>query len=278
LVKEEGEGYLAHEVVEQIQKAINYAYEQLDIVDRNLATVTQYLSIDFPRWTSLRRWLKGKDHYPDGEYAYLFGHETDSFNFDQKMGFDLTHFLDHKPKTVLTALMMYLFHRIEESLDGSLVSIYLDEGWQYLDNFYWQHKLKKWLPTLRKLNCHLVLATQSPSSVVESPLKNIILDNSATQIYFVNPQTDQKYYIDGFHLTESEFEIIKHADPSTRLFLVKQEHQSSVCQLNLSFLEDYLTVLSGNKKTVQLLDHLRKEVGNDPKVWLPLFYEKRKAL
>ncbi len=106
----------------------------------------------------------------------------------------------------------------------------------------------------------------------------MILDNCATNIYFANPQAKEQHYIDGFNLTESEFTAIKSNEPNSRLFLVKQEHESALCKLNLSHMPDALAILSANKSTINLLDSIRREVGNDPRDWLPLFYQKRQLL
>ena len=132
-------------------------------------------------------------------------------------------------------------------------------------------KLKKWLPTLRKLNCHIVFATQSPKSVVSSPISHTILDNCATNIYFANPQAKPEHYIEGFNLTESEFACIRENEPQSRLFLYKQGHESALGKLNLGHLKDLLKIMSGTQATVNLLTHIREEVGDDPKVWLPIF-------
>ncbi|MBU1558587.1 MAG: VirB4 family type IV secretion/conjugal transfer ATPase, partial [Gammaproteobacteria bacterium] len=242
---------------------------------RTLTNVSKLLPISFPRWSALRRWLRGNENHPEGEYAYLFDNDHDALEMHTKMGFDMTHFLDNESSTVLVALTMYLFHRLKQSLDGRLVTVLLDEGWQYLDNAYWQQALKKMLPTFRKLNCHLVLATQSPASVVDSSISHVILDNCATQIYFANPQAKEKHYIDGFNLTDSEFLTIKENEANSRLFLVKQEHDSVLCTLDLSHMSDELAVLSSNKKTIRLLDQIREESVLPVKEWLPIFQERR---
>ena len=278
LIKNDDEETLPAPVMDQVMQCVDYVFEHLEPSHRNLSNAAKLLSIDFSRWSNLRRWLRGDKEHIEGEYAYIFDNEVDDLSMHRKMGFDMTHFLDHEPKSILVALTMYLFHRLETSLDGCLVTVLLDEGWQYLDNDYWQKKLRKWLPTLRKLNCHLVFATQSPASVVESPLQNIILDNCATNIYFSNPQAKREHYIDGFNLTHSEFRSIKENDPSCHLFLLKKEHESCLCKLNLSHMGDVLAVFSGNKSTLNLLEKLRQEVGSNPKKWLPLFYERRLAL
>lgn len=263
---------LAPDTVEQLRHCIQYAYEQLATEHRYLSNIVQILPVDFPHWSALRRW------FGEGEYAYLFDNPVDGLTLSGKMGFDMTHFLDKEPSSVRTAVLMYLFHRIDLSMNGQLVSIKMGEGWQYLDDPYWRNKLQRWLPTIRKRNGHMVLDTQSPSTVINSPIRHILQDNIATQIFFCNPQAKAADYIDGFSLTDSEFAFIKKHDPSSRLFLIKQENDSVVCRLNLGQLPDVLAVLSGNEKTVRLLDSIRAQVGDDPEDWLPVFHERRQSI
>lgn len=274
LIKKEGEQEVDEEIAGPLRQCVDYAYDHLADSYRHLTQVTKRLPLHFPRWPALRRWLRGSADRPSsGEYAYLFDNPTDALTLPLKMGFDMTHFLDNEPATVLAAVMHYLFYRIELILKESkqLVSIFLDEAWQYLDNPYWQNKLRKWLPTLRKLNCHLIFATQSPRSVAESAISHILLDNCATQIYFANPQAKPVHYIDGFNLTETEFNCIKNNEVQSRLFLYKQGHESSLARLNLAHLNDFLKVMSGTQQTVTLVSDLRRQVGENPEDWLPLF-------
>ena len=48
------------------------------------------------------------------------------------LGFDMTKILD--APTIRTPAMMYLFHRIEQRLDGTPAIIVVDEGWKALDD------------------------------------------------------------------------------------------------------------------------------------------------
>lgn len=269
---------LSSDVIESLTKCIHYAYDHLSPEHRTFSNATKILPIHFEKWSSLRRFLKsdGKNH--DGDYAYIFDNSIDSLHLQKKIGFDLTHFLDNEPEHICTPLMMYLFHRVDLSINdlmnNNLTSVYLDEGWQYLFNAYWREKLSRVLPTWRKKNAFIVIGTQSPSSVVNSPIRNVIMDNIATQIYFANPQAKSEDYVDGLKLSESEFEMIRKNTPDSRLFLVKQEHDCVICRLNLSNLPEVLSVLSGNTKSVMLLDEVRLIVGDDPKKWIPLFLKR----
>lgn len=275
LVKNETEVELPSDIVAAVTTCIEYAFQHLAPHHRQLSHIVSMLPVNFPRWSALRRWLRQHDRYAEGEYAYLFDNPIDNFQFSIKTGFDMTHFLDNESPTVRMAVFMYIMHLLKLKMNGQLLSIYLDEGWQYAADPYWVERLKKDFPTLRKYNAHLIFATQSPASVVQSALRNVILDNCATSLFFANPQAKKEHYIDGFNLTEAEFATVQGNEPNSRLFLLKQEHESSLCRLNLSHMQDTLAVLSGNKKTVQLLDRIRNEVGDDPETWLPLFYKWR---
>ena len=278
LVKKDDEAVLDDEIMKYISQCIEYNFEHLAKEHRKLSNIAKLLPINFPRWASLRRWLR-KDHaHPEGEYAYLFDNDTDELQMHSKMGFDMTHFLDHEPSNVLTALSMYLMHRLNMSLDGRLVSIWIDEGWQFLQNPYWQHELRQTMPTYRKLNAHLNLATQSPHTVLTSPIRHVIMDNIAQGIYFANPNAKEEEYMGGLNLTRSEYAAIANNDPSSRLFLIKQDQVSTLCRLNLAHMPDELAVMSGNQSTVRLLDELRREFGDDPEILRPLFYKRRREL
>jgi type IV secretion system protein VirB4 len=255
-----------------LKNCVDYAYDHLSDEHRHLSQIVKILPVDFSYWLELSRWLKASDGQGNGEFSYLFDNTRDILQCHRKIGFDMTHFLDNEPLAVRTALLMYLFHWIKQQLTGQLVAIYLDEAWQYLTDPYWQKELKRLLPTLRKLNAFLVLATQSSASICESPLSAMILDNCATQIYFPNPQAKDCHYIDNFNLSDAEYVFIKNNTPHCRKFLIKQGQGSSVCKLDLSHSPEVISVLSANEKNIRLLDLLRKKY-NDVDMWLKEYFK-----
>ena len=76
--------------------------------------------------TRLQSWIKTEEN------GWLFNNANDTFNLSSVFGFDMTSVLSNP--TVRTAALMYLFHRIDELLDGTPVLIFLDEGWRLLDD------------------------------------------------------------------------------------------------------------------------------------------------
>lgn len=274
LCKKEGETVLEAELLEPLNFGIDYAFDKLLPEHRQLSNIVKVIPINFSRWPQLRRWLKADGKREAGVYAYLFDNATDSLHSKDKMGFDMTHFLDNEPPQVRTALLMYLFYWIRSKLDGRLMAIWLDEAWQYFTDSYWESALKKTLPTFRKLNAFLVMATQSASSVAQSSLRNMVLDNSATQIFFPNPDGRAEYYQEGFSLTASEFMFIKENEAKSRQFLIKQGHSSVIARLDLGHMRQLISLLSADRKSILRLDQLRQQYGNAPEKWLPYFLNK----
>lgn len=66
--------------------------------------------------------------------------------------------------------------------------------------------------------------------------------------------------------------------PESHRFLVKQGHDSVVVELDLSGMDDALSVLSGRTETTALLDRLRAELGDDYALWRDPFHDQRRFL
>lgn len=204
----------------------------------------------------------------DGDRAWLFDNETDQLSLDARaVGFDMTQLLDD-PVT-RTATMLYLFHRVEERMDGTPSIIVIDEGWKALDDDVFVTRIRDWEKTIRKRNGIVGFATQSAADALESRIASAIIEQSPTQIFLPNPKAQERDYCKGFGLTRHEFNLIRTLPDTSRCFLIKHGGDSVVARLNLKGDEDLLTVLSGRERSVRRLDALRAEVGDDPAVWLP---------
>ena len=217
-------------------------------------------------WSRLRSW------WGDGERAWLFDSEHDLTDLGaESVGFDMTQILDDP--VVRTPAMMYLFHRVEERLDGSPAIIVVDEGWKALDDDVFVRRIKDWEKTIRKRNGVVGFATQSAQDALESRIASAIIEQAATQIFMSNPKARREEYIDGFGLSEHELELVRSIPDTAHCFLIKHGNDSVVARLNLTGEKDLLTVLSGRERTVRLLDEIRVETGDDPAAWLPRLLE-----
>lgn len=218
-------------------------------------------------WSRLRPWW-GK-----GERAWLFDNPEDLTDLTiATVGFDMTVLLDDP--VLRTPAMMYLFHRVEERLDGAPAIVVVDEGWKALDDDVFVRRIKDWEKTIRKRNGVVGFATQSAQDALESRIASAIIEQAATQIFMVNPKGRAEDYITGFGLTPHEFDLIRSLPDSAHCFLIKRGGESVVARLDLSGEEDLLTILSGRERTVRLLDEIRASVGDDPADWMSPLLER----
>lgn len=202
-----------------------------------------------------------------GEHAWLFDNADDRLDLDAAtLGFDMTQLLDDP--TLRTPAMMYLFHRVEQRLDGHPTLIVIDEGWKALDDDVFVARIKDWEKTLRKRNGLVGFATQSAQDALESRIASAIIEQAATQIFMANPKAQARDYCDGFGLTQHEFELVRTLPDTARCFLIKHGTDSVVARLNLAGAPELLTVLSGRESTVRKLDALRERLGDAPEAWM----------
>lgn len=208
----------------------------------------------------------------DGDLAWLFDNAADALDLDQRtVGFDMTQVLDDP--SVRTPAMMYLFHRVEQRLDGEPTIIVVDEGWKALDDDVFVQRIKDWEKTIRKRNGIVGFCTQSAQDALSSRIASAIIEQAATQIFMVNPKAQESEYCGGFGLTRHEFDLIRTLPDTARCILIKHGADSVVARLNLSGMPDLLTVLSGRESTVRRLDALRQQWGDAPGDWLPHLLE-----
>ena len=201
-----------------------------------------------------------------GEHAWLFDNAVDALDLDARtLGFDMTALLDSP--TLRTPTMLYLFHRVDERLDGEPTMILIDEGWKALDDPVFAARIRDWLKTLRKRNALVGFATQSARDALDSRISAAIVEQTATMIFTPNPRARPEDYCEGFGLSEHELELIRQLPAHSRCFLVRHANHSVVARLDLAGEPDLLTVLSGREASVRKLDRLREELGDAPAAW-----------
>ena len=205
----------------------------------------------------------------DGEHAWLFDNPADRLAFDNRvLGFDMTELLEDR--RLRTPVLMYLFHRIEDCLDGSPTMILIDEAWKALDDPMFAQRIRNWMKTLRKRNGMVGFATQSAADALNSSISSAIVEQTATAIFMPNSKAREEEYCTGFGLSAQELEFVRSLPAHSRCFLVRHANSSVVVRLDLSGMPDILTILSGRESSVRRLDELRASVGDDPARWYPL--------
>ncbi len=254
----------------KISEAIEGNYK-LDFNHRTLENLAPFLGLGGAGSLSKRLAM----WYGKGTHKNLFGNTEDVLKFEQPFyGFEMGEILEDK--VGLPPVLAYLFHRVNLALNGEPTLIVLEEGWKLLDNPYFAPRIKDWLQTIRKRNGFVIFLTPNIETAIHSSIGDTLVQQSATSIFLPNYKATSEAYCGAFKLSEREFEWIRSMGPQERCFLIKHGQDSVIARLDLSGMEKFIRVLSGTSKNVGLLDDIRKEVGEAPEAWLPLFQERTK--
>jgi type IV secretion/conjugal transfer VirB4 family ATPase len=162
------------------------------------------------------------------------------------------------------AVLAYLFHRIEDRLDGRPTLLIVDEGWLALDDDGFAGQLREWLKTLRKKNASVVFATQSLSDIDNSPIAPAIIESCPTRLLLPNeraiePQIAAIYR--RFGLNDRQIEILARAMPK-RDYYSQSRRGNRLFELGLS--DVALALCAASSKTDQAaIDRILAEHGRE---------------
>ena len=212
----------------------------------------------------------------DGLMGFLLDASSDTLSFNSDgtkplfTVFEIESLMQMGDRFVLPVLT-YLFRRIEKSLRGQPAMIVLDEAWVMLGHPVFKEKIREWLKVLRKLNCCVVMATQSLSDMSKSGIMDVLVENCPTKIFLPNP--DAAAYEESINLYRSmglndrQLEIIFHARKKRDYYLVQGLHRR-LYSLALGPLTLAFTGVS-DKESLASIQALEKRFKDDwPREWL----------
>ncbi|MBN9241206.1 MAG: conjugal transfer protein TrbE [Mesorhizobium sp.] len=162
------------------------------------------------------------------------------------------------------AVLAYLFHRIEDRLNGEPTLIIVDEGWLALDDEGFAGQLREWLKTLRKKNASVVFATQSLSDIDGSAIAPAIIESCQTRLLLPNeraiePQITAIYR--RFGLNDRQIEILARAMPK-RDYYCQSRRGNRLFELGLA--DVALALCAASSKTDQAaIDRIVAEHGRE---------------
>lgn len=157
----------------------------------------------------------------DGIWSRFFNGRNDSIEFSRFTTISVDDILDFKDAA--RAFLLYLFHRIEKSLDGAPTIIYLEEAWFALEDPIFSQKLKEWLKRLAKMNVIVVMATQSALDAADSKAFASILDNVPTMVFLPNARAKafRKLYKDAFQLEDHQIDLLSQITAKKDYFVMQ---------------------------------------------------------
>ena len=182
-----------------------------------------------------------KQYTIDGNMGHLVDAEEDGLDLSDFMTFEIENLMNMDQKYALPVLL-YLFRRIEESLDGRPTLIILDEAWLMLGHPEFRGKIREWLKSMAKKNCSVLMATQQLGDAAKSGILDVIIESTACRIFLPNSNALQEeampLYL-NMGLNRRQIEIIASAIPKRDYYYVSEEgrrlYQLALGPLALAF-------------------------------------------
>jgi type IV secretion system protein TrbE len=159
-----------------------------------------------------------------GPMGSLLDADHDMLGDGRFLSFETENLMQLDDKAVIPVLL-YLFRRIEQRLDGSPTLILLDEAWSYLQHQLFRNRLKDWLKTMRRRNAAVVMATLQISDIANSEIADVILENCPTKILLPNAESKNlgsREFYERVGLNERELEILQMSVPKQHYYVVSK--------------------------------------------------------
>jgi type IV secretion system protein VirB4 len=216
------------------------AVMSMPAADRNVGELRAFFdSTPEGAGVRLEKWIWGN------ELGWVVDAPTVSIRFGQISGFDTTSLFDN-PRARGPA-MFYLFHRVEQMLDGSPLLLTVDEGWKVLlDETFCPFIIGK-SRAIRSKGGILVFITQSPKEFAQSGIASVLVDQCANQIHLANPRGRREDYVNVFGLSDGQFDALHELQVGDGQFLLIQGDKGVVAGLPMQGLETFIPILSARE-------------------------------
>ena len=183
--------------------------------------------------------LKPFAQIKEGYMSSLLDAKEDGFKKGKFQTFEISNLMGLDTR-LSTPVLLYLFHKIQCSLDGRPTFIIIDEGWLIMLHETFMTYWIEFLRTIRKNNACVLLATQSLSDIINSPHVNFINESCFTKVFLPNPaarEVDNKTFYQAFGLNERQIEIISSAVRKKHYYVTARDTGHRLIDLGLKNLE-----------------------------------------
>ena len=142
--------------------------------------------------------------------GYLLDGDRDDINYAAFNAFEISGLLERDK--IAPAVLTYLFFQIQRRLKGAPSLLVVDEAWTAMKDPLFSEKIRGWLKTFRKLNCAVILATQSIADVVNSTIRDAVFESCPTKILLANPDAKGQqlgaFYREFLQLNERQINLV----------------------------------------------------------------------
>jgi type IV secretion system protein TrbE len=212
----------------------------------------------------------GLAHYALGGGAgELLDAADDSLRQHHFMVFEMSHLLARGDKD-LVPVILSLFHRIEQRLDGRPTLIPIDEAWLMVLRSAFGQKIEEWLRTLRKKNAAVIFTSQSLTDVERCAQRTIIVESCQTKIFLPNAEARTTQSAQLYHdlgLNEREIELLAAATPKKH-YLYHSPLGRRLFDLGLGRAALSFAGVGGREDIRQVMTCVKAHGAQWPAVWL----------
>lgn len=188
----------------------------------------------------------------NGRYARYFDNDQDTFDFKSNWtAVEVGKLL--VDETLAGAFVEYLFHRIEQRLDGRPTLIYLEECWFLFRSKLFSDRIDNWLRTFAKKEAFLVMTTQGIDEIARSEIFATIIDNVPNRIFLPNENAfaHKEMYRSKFGLNDTQIERIRSATGKQDYYVVNPARSR---MLKIKFPAEVLAALRSDSIAQKALD------------------------
>jgi len=244
--------------------------------DANERTMTHFLgTIQDMRLRELLAYYAGE--HPGG---LLLDGDSNEIRYKHLTVFEMEHVYNMNERLVVP-IFVHLFREIEKRLNETVEGkmnppslIIIDEAWTALNHPMFQEKLAEWLLVLRKKNCAVVLATQNLSHILDSPIRQTILDSCFTRILLPNPSAMnedlKKLYMGYLNLNSKQVMLVSEIGVMKRHYYYTAPNSRNYRLFDLGLGEVALSFVgAAGKDDLKAIRSLIKIYGEKwPSAWL----------
>ena len=247
------------------KKAIHQALESLRSNPPNMRSLSNFIMV-----VQNQDLKDALSHYSvKGALRELLDAEEDGLGVNLFQVFEIDSLMEMGDANLLPVLL-YLFRRIEKSLQGQPSLLILDEAWVMLGHPVFREKIREWLKVFRKLNCAVVLATQQLADAKRSGIFDVVVESCPLKVLLPNHsarQADHAAIYSDMGLNARQIDIIAQAVPKRDYYLVSPAGRRLV-QLALGR-KTLAFVGASDKESLARITELSARHGQDwPMVWL----------
>ena len=205
----------------------------------------------------------------DGASGGLLDAETNEIGVSSWLTFETEELLKLNAKTT-NPVMLAIFDILEQRFDGRPTLFFISEAWLALRHPLMIDQLRAYYKKLRDRNVAIVIDTQQISDIMNSPISDVVLENSATKILGPNPNARASYsrsFYQAVGLDEHHIDLIVSAQPKQDYFYLSEQGRR-LFQLNLGDAALAFTGHTGRENIDRILACIDEHGSAWPEHWL----------